>query len=198
MKRFRSISRTKRIVVVGVTAALTLGIAGGAFAFWTASGTGTGAATTGSATTWSIGQVGPIEYGPLTPIPAGSIVGYSTASPSPVETIAYQVTNTGNSNQYLTSVTISVANSNGSAWSTQANTNLPACNANDFAFVDYNDVVQPVGAPLVDTNPGVVGFTYTVGSAENENGVFQIALVDNGANQNNCQNVTVPLYFVAS
>jgi hypothetical protein len=44
MKRFVS----KKVVAVGVTAGLALGIAGAAFAFWTQSGSGTGTATTGT------------------------------------------------------------------------------------------------------------------------------------------------------
>jgi hypothetical protein len=42
-KRFLS----KKVVAVGVTAGLALGVAGGAFAFWTQGGSGTGSATTG-------------------------------------------------------------------------------------------------------------------------------------------------------
>jgi hypothetical protein len=44
MKRFVS----KKVVAVGVTAGLALGIAGGAFAYWTQGGSGTGSATTGT------------------------------------------------------------------------------------------------------------------------------------------------------
>ncbi len=44
MKRFVS----KKVVAVGVTAGLILGIAGAAFAYWTQSGSGTGTATTGT------------------------------------------------------------------------------------------------------------------------------------------------------
>ena len=40
--------------------------------------------------------------------------------------ITYTVTNTSNSSEYLHSVQISVANSDGSAWSYQPNTMLPA------------------------------------------------------------------------
>ena len=38
MKRFRSISRTKKFVAAAVTVGLTVGLAGAAFAFFTASG----------------------------------------------------------------------------------------------------------------------------------------------------------------
>ena len=46
MKRFKSMSKTKRIVAAGLTAGLTLGLASAAFAFWTSSGTGTGTGST--------------------------------------------------------------------------------------------------------------------------------------------------------
>src|SRR5689334_4850885 len=44
MKRFAS----KKVVAVGLTAGLILGVAGAAFAYWTQSGSGTGTATTGT------------------------------------------------------------------------------------------------------------------------------------------------------
>jgi hypothetical protein len=44
MKRFVS----KKVVAVGVTAGLAIGISGAAFAFWTQGGSGTGSATTGT------------------------------------------------------------------------------------------------------------------------------------------------------
>jgi hypothetical protein len=55
MKRFMS----KKLLVVGVAMALVLGIGGAAFAYFTAHGSGTGSATTGSAANLTISQVGP-------------------------------------------------------------------------------------------------------------------------------------------
>jgi hypothetical protein len=58
MKRFKSISRTKKIIAAGATVALTLGLAGTAFAYFTAGGTGTGSATVGSAAAFTLTQDG--------------------------------------------------------------------------------------------------------------------------------------------
>jgi len=44
----------KKLVAAGLVAALTLGIAGAAFAYFTATGSGTGNATTGTATPWTV------------------------------------------------------------------------------------------------------------------------------------------------
>ena len=52
MKRFVS----KKAAAVGVTAGLVLGLAGGAFAFWTQGGSGTGSATTGTTATITVNE----------------------------------------------------------------------------------------------------------------------------------------------
>ena len=57
MKRFRNISRTKKIIAAGATVALTLGIAGTAFAYFTSTGSGTGQGAVGTATTWGVSSV---------------------------------------------------------------------------------------------------------------------------------------------
>lgn len=44
----------RRIAIVSITGALVLGGAGAAFAYFTSSGSGTGQATVGSATTWTV------------------------------------------------------------------------------------------------------------------------------------------------
>ena len=47
---------SKRIVVAGIATAVVLGRASAAFAYFTASGSGTGSATTGSTGNWSVTQ----------------------------------------------------------------------------------------------------------------------------------------------
>jgi hypothetical protein len=44
----------RRVAIVGITGALVLGGAGAAFAYFTSSGSGTGQATVGSATQWTV------------------------------------------------------------------------------------------------------------------------------------------------
>jgi hypothetical protein len=92
MKRFKSISRTKKIVVVGLAAALTLGIAGTAFAYFTATATNTNAYVTVGSPGWSI-NVSSYSTAPLYPGGAGADVYFS-------------VTNTTGGQEYLSSVTV--------------------------------------------------------------------------------------------
>lgn len=85
----------RRIVIVGITGAVVLGGAGAAFAYFTASGQGTGTGSVGSATSFNV-VVGTPTGGPLYP-------GAGT------ETFGYTITNTGTGNQGLNTITISVA-----------------------------------------------------------------------------------------
>ena len=77
----------RRIVIVGITGAVVLGGAGAAFAYFTASGQGTGTGSVGSATSFNV-VVGTPTGGPLYP-------GAGT------ETFGYTITNTGTGNQGL-------------------------------------------------------------------------------------------------
>jgi hypothetical protein len=174
---FSRILRKKR-VFVGATIA-TLALAGGAFAYFTSSGTGTGTATVGSATSWTVGETVHISGGPLYPD--------ATIGTGHIETDQYKVAN-GPNPQTLTSVEIKVAEPNGSPWSSQANGAKPACNAGDFSVGE-----KAVGT--TDTDTSLAGpFT----SGQEKYGTVTVQLIDNGANQDNCQGVTVPLYFYAS
>ncbi len=96
MKRFRSISRTKKFVAVGATLALTLGIAGAAFAYFTASATNTSSYVTVGSAGWSITGVS-TGGGPLYPV-------------GTTEWVTFTVTNTSGGNQLLSSVTGAVTN----------------------------------------------------------------------------------------
>ncbi len=63
MKRFMN----KKVAVIGLASALALGIAGGAFAYFTSTGTSSGTGSVGTATDWSVTNVstsgGPILSG---------------------------------------------------------------------------------------------------------------------------------------
>jgi hypothetical protein len=178
MKRF--IMSKKGLVLL---AALVVAIAAsvGAYAYFTSTGTGTGSATVGTASNWTVGQTGVNSGGPLYPDP--SIGGAN------VQDNAYHVKNNNAGNQSLANVAISVANSNGSAWSAQADTNKPACTKDDFSVGG-----EAVGVTHNDTS---LAGTFTAGQ-DKTTGSVTVELIDNGANQDNCQGVTVPLYFSAS
>jgi hypothetical protein len=166
---------------IGVLAAIAvLAMAGAAIAYFTSTGTGTGSATVGSAGAWAVGQTG-YTGGPL--YPDAAIGGAN------VQTSQYSVTNNGKGSQKLSQVVISVANADGSAWSSRTNTNKPACTANDFSVGG-----QAVGTGWTDTS---LAGDYTAGQT-NTGGNVTVEMIDNGKNQDNCQGVTVPLYMSAS
>jgi hypothetical protein len=172
---------TKKRVVLLAVAALAIGLGTGAFAYFTSTGTGTGSATVGSASNWTVGQTGVTSGGPL--YPDAAIGGAN------VQTNSYHVKNNNAGSQYLAQVDIKVANSDGSAWSSQTDSGKPACTKGDFS-VDGS----AVGTTHTDT---ALAGTFTAGQ-DKTTGSVTVEMIDNGANQDNCQGVTVPLYFSAS
>jgi hypothetical protein len=208
MKHFRSFSRTKKIVALGAVAALTLGVAGTAFAYFTGGGSGTGSALVGAAPIWTVGQTGPAVQGGLTTSTDPALYpdaasGAATGPPftngmNPagefLDFITYTVANTSNSSEYLHSVQVSVANSDGSAWASQSNTMLPACTAADFSIIDETaDVNLANGATFTD-----ISFVGSFSAHDSTQDTFGLEMIDNGLNQDNCAGVSVPLYFLAS
>lgn len=155
--------RTKKFAIVGIAAALVIGGGGAAFAYWTAQGTGTGTATTGNSVDFTVTSVAPVGD-PL--FPGG-----------PEQTVTFTVANdgAGAGPQTLTSVTVSVANADGSAW-----TAVSGCSAADYA----------IGTPSV-----VYG---EIASGDDVSGTVTITMNNLGTDQNACQGKTVPLYLVAS
>jgi hypothetical protein len=171
----------KKLVVGAAAAAVIAGTSIGAFAYFTSSGTGSGSATVGSATAWTVGETGTPTGGPL--YPDASIGG------SNVQTDSYTVTNGGSGSQNLTNVVIKVAKGDGSPWSSQADGSKPACTASDFSVGG-----QAVGSAWTDT---ALAGDFTAGQSKST-GSVTVEMIDNGANQDNCQGVIVPLYFFAS
>ncbi len=174
---FRFIKSKKFLFIVA--AAVAVGLAAGAYAYFTSTGHGTGSATVGAATNWTVGQSG-TSGGPL--YPDAAIGGAN------IQTNSYTVTNPAKGSQYLTSVQIKVANADGSAWSSQTDTSKPACTAADFSVGG-----QAVGTAWTDT---ALAGDFTAG--QSQTGSVTVEMIDNNANQDNCQGVTVPLYLFAS
>lgn len=189
---------------IALSAVGALALAGGAFAYFTSTGNGTGSASVGTATNWTVGESGKPSGGPL--YPDAAIGGAN------IQTDSYTVTNGGSGSQNLTSVDIKVATSTGVAWygcagdaTPDATTHIcgggtsgggglvangnPACRASDFSVGG-----QSVGA---DWNDGSLAGDYTAGSSQT--GSVTVEMIDNThASQDACQGVTVPLYFSAS
>jgi len=176
MKLFKS----KKAIAVAATAGLMLGVGGAAFAFFTATGNGTGSATVGTASDWTVGQTA-AHNGPLYPDP--SIGGAN------IQTNDYHVKNNSAGNQSLANVNIKVAKADGSAWTSQTDLSKPACSATDFSVGG-----EAVGGSHDDAS---LAGSFTAGQNVTT-GTVTVEMIDNGANQDNCQGVTVPLYFFAS
>jgi hypothetical protein len=138
------------------------------YAWWSSTGSGSGTATTGTDTAWQV--------------TAAAATGLPLAPDGPVQTVEYTVTNNGSGSQYLTSVTVSVANPDGSPWS------VGSCNADDFRLVG-----AAAGASLVHT-----ALQQTFGPGGSDSAAVEVQMVDTGDNQNDCKNVTVPLHFAAA
>jgi hypothetical protein len=108
----------RRIIIAGITTAAVLGTGGAAFAYFAASGTGTGSATVGAAGTWMVSPA-TAKGGPLYPD------GTST------ETIVFTVTNGSSGDQEFTSASAAVAqDTNG--YATSGGVSISGCYAGWF------------------------------------------------------------------
>ncbi len=115
----------------------------------------------------------------------GSSTNFSVTSDSPVgaalspggasQTVAFTVSNPGSGSQALSNVVVTVANADGTAWTARA-----GCSAADYT----------VGTPTVAYGdiPGAAG----------TDGTVTVTMNDLSTDQDACQGVTAPLYFVAS
>jgi hypothetical protein len=93
----------------------------------------------------------------------------------PTQTVAFSVANPGSGAQALVSVVATVATSTGAVWSA-----VPGCSAADYA----------VGTPVI---------TYaTIAPGASIPGTVTVTMNSLGTDQDACQGVIVPLYFVAS
>ncbi|WP_163161601.1 hypothetical protein [Arthrobacter sp. Alg241-R88] len=137
--------RKKRII--GTTAALVAISGGAAFAYWTA--TGTGSATTKAGTTTGFEITGTATGGELSP-------------GGPTQKVTFTVKNPGTGVQKVSKVDVKVANTDGTTW-----TSSTGCKTADFAIADYDFTakeLEPGG-----TATGTVTLQM-VNSAENQDG----------------------------
>jgi hypothetical protein len=151
----------KKTAIVLAGGILTVATAGGAYAYWTTIGSGTGTATTGTSSVFAV-TTDAATGGPLTP-------------GGPTETVTFHVQNNNSGVQRLTAVAVTVANSDGTAWSA-----VTGCSAADYA----------VGTP-----------TFTAGdiaSGASKTGTVTVTMNNLSTNQDACKTVNVPLYVSAS
>ena len=184
------LSKKKAVVGAGV-AILGLAVSGVALAYFTSTGQGTGSATPGSSSPFVVSS--PADA-------AGDLVPNTTIGTGVKDTVSYTVTNPSAGNEKLSTVVISVGNSTGTSpaatetnWTATSGSN-PACNSTAFSVGGQaigDGATAGSGAytvsPNVDLAPGGVF-----------NGTFTLQMIDNNANQNSCQGVTVPLFISAS
>lgn len=173
----------RRAVILAVCLIGVIGAVGG-YAYFTSTGNGSGSGAVGTSTAWQVDTL-PYAGGPLTP--GGGVGTY--------ETVDYNVTNNNTGQQNLANVNVKVANTNGSAWSSQTNGAKPACTKDDFQLsVNGGSSWSAVGAAADDT---ALAGNRAPGSTT-ANATITLRMVDTGANQDNCKTLTVPLYLAAS
>ncbi|XAS66628.1 hypothetical protein V3C33_14175 [Micrococcaceae bacterium Sec5.7] len=150
--------RKKRIII---TTAAMLALGGGAaFAYWSATGAATGAAGTGTSVPFTVTTAG-ATGDPLTP-------------GGPTQTVGFTVKNPGSGSQNLSSVVVTVANSDGTQWTAAA-----GCSAADYT----------VGTPVVTTGQIAAGADVP--------GTVTITMKNLATNQDGCKGQSVPLYVAA-
>ncbi|WP_458781313.1 hypothetical protein [Arthrobacter sp. D3-16] len=107
---------------------------------------------------------------------ASSVAGDPLSPNGPIQTATFTVTNPGTGVQKLTNVVVTVAGTNGAAW-----TAVSGCSADDFV----------VGKPNFTTTGIEAGKSVT--------GTVTLQMVDRpGVNQDGCKGAAVPLHFAAS
>ena len=180
MSKLSNLKLRYKIGVGVATGAAILGSGAGAFAYWTgATGTGSGNANVGVSTKWAVAE----STNDSTKLYPDAAIGTGN-----IATNKYTVTNNGKGTQHLATVTISIANSDGTAWSSQTDATKPACTASDFSVGG-----EAVGSAHVDTT---LAGEFVAAAAKTANVTIQ--MIDKNANQDNCQGLTPPLYYVAA
>jgi hypothetical protein len=174
----RKLFSKKRLIVLTIVA-VAIGAAGGGYAYFTSTGTGNGTGKVGQASNWTV--VGASEAGNLYPLvyPNGAqaLTGGS-------------VTNAGSGNQNLTQIVATIQTPTGGS-------NTPnACTAADFGLSSPGATWTISGA-----NNGTATITFSDNLAPGASHPFSdlsVSMVDNGANQDGCQNATVHIKYDAS
>jgi hypothetical protein len=142
----------RRIAIVGITGAIVLGGGGAAFAYFTASGSGTGQATVGSTGTWLVSQAS--TTGTIYPGSGSSV-------------ITYDVKNNGAGDQQYSSATASVNSSGGDI--TVGGTAVSGCLAIWFAASVTSDPSVNTNVAGGSTVQDQVTVTMPSDSADNQN-----------------------------
>jgi hypothetical protein len=184
---------TKKALAIGGAVALTLGLAGGAFAYFTASGSGTGTGSVGTTGTWAVGTV----------VLAGTTI-YPGQDSNAI--VSDTVQNAGNGNQNLGSLVVSITSVAQNAGFVSAGT----CTTADFALTASSNWTVAAGnesasVTTLSSPTDITAGNYYVNGTGNSpttgNALpsgLALTMVDGNYNQNGCQDATVTLTLSAS
>jgi hypothetical protein len=154
-------ARKNRIALVAVTTVALVAVSAIAYAFWSSDGDGAGAGATGTSAEFVV--TSSAATGPALKPGAGE------------QSIAFAVENPSDGAQMLSNVAVTVANADGSAW-----TSVAGCSAADYT----------VGVPAITYADMAAGSTAA--------GTVTLTMVNSGTDQDGCKGAAVPLYFLAS
>jgi hypothetical protein len=179
----------KHYLAAGAAAALIVGGAGMAYAYWTTTGSGDGSGSAGTTSNWTV------AFQTTTDDTAGVALSPGGAT----QTVHFTVKNADSGHAALNDVTLTVANA-ASAFSSRANTSLPACTASDFEISNVS-LTDGAATPTVrssSTNDVTGSPLYDVAGGSTITGTATLALLNGTDNQDNCQGVTVPVHAAVS
>jgi hypothetical protein len=178
MKRFMN----KKVVAIGLAAGITLGGAGAAFAYFTASGSGSGTAAVGNASNVLV-VTGTPDGTALTPNGPGSVISFTVANPSSQNEYITEIDPTGVSVNTSSSVYTSASSAQKALWNACDTTFGPAVSNSDPAF----SMANVTGITDGDIVAGATAQAIT------ETGTLHMN--DTGVNQDNCEGAPLSLSF---
>jgi hypothetical protein len=179
------ILRKKRVSIpLAVVAVLAVG--GIAYAYWTTTGSGAATGTTGTSTAMTVAQNGVVSG--MTP-------------GSPAQAVDYTITNTADTPQYVTTVTVAKtsvtytsaagAGTGTTALDHPAGMAAVLCTTGDFA------VVQPDAIGL-DLPAGDTAFTRVAGTTYQGRLSGTVQMLNTTSDQDDCKNTTINLTITAA
>jgi hypothetical protein len=161
---------TKKRNFVVLTAVAALAIAGGAFAYFTSSGTGSGTGSVGS------------SQSDIVVNQTSTVANLLPGGPS--ADLSGTLTNNGTSNEYVSGVTAAVTAVSGGG----ADNSIEACVPSMFSVSGTSTPSEDVAA----NSSALVG-----GGATGWTGLH-VQLNDDGGNQNNCRGASITISYTAS
>ncbi len=158
---FTITARKNRTMLIALTTAAIVAVGAVAFAYWTSEGEGSGSGATGTSSVFVVTSTP--ETTPALKPGVGE------------QTIDFEVANPSDSAQTLTNVTVTVANADGTPW-----TSVVGCSAADYTV-------------------GTAAITYAdMAAGTTAEGTVTLSMVNSATDQDGCKSAIVPLYFVAS